>query len=164
MKIFIQSLKQGISEVRETIQPDFLPEDVAGFYPGPLDVHAVIDKFEHDIRIKVDFRTEAAYECDRCLDHFHRQVTGSFQQIYTLGSDDLSDDIEILKLASDAREIDISPLLREAVLLNHPIKMLCDPECKGICPNCGVDLNKEACQCSGGGTDPRWDELKKLIK
>ena len=164
MKLYVQNLKQGITETRDDIIPDFLPEELSEFYPDSFSVYALIDKFERDVRVKVEFSTHVRYKCDRCLETFQKEVRGSFEQIYTMGGREVTDNIEIMQLSADTKEIDISPLLREAVLLNHPIKMLCSTECKGICPNCGVDLNKDECRCGEGQIDPRWEELRKLIK
>lgn len=164
MKLNIQNLKQGITETQDTIEPDFLPEKIQPYYPEPFHVHALIDRFDRDLRIKIDFSTTAHFQCDRCLVNFEKKVEGRYEQIYTLGGETVPDETEILELSQDVKEIDISPLIAEAVLLDHPIKMLCKPECKGICPKCGADLNKDTCTCSDDHTDPRWDELRKLIK
>jgi uncharacterized protein len=164
MKLNIQNLKQGITEVRETVAPDFLPEELKHFYPDPFDVRALIDRFDRDIRIKIEFATTAHYRCDRCLAEFDGTLEGEYEQIYTLGGETDPEETEIIGLSQDIKEIDVSPLIAESVLLNHPIKMLCEAGCKGICPKCGADLNKNECTCSDDETDPRWDELKKLIR
>ena len=58
-------------------------------------------------------------------------------------------DLDDLDTAShDGVEVDLEPLLREQLVLAVPIKPVCQPECKGICPNCGTDLNKKACGCN----------------
>lgn len=60
-------------------------------------------------------------------------------------------------------EIPISEALRENVLLNLPTKPLCSPECKGLCPQCGANLNSGPCDCPTDDVDPRFAALKKLI-
>jgi len=163
MKIFIQNIKQGLTETEENVSSDFLPEKLQAFYPNLFSVKALIDRFDRDLRIKLSFKSKAYFKCDRCLEFFDKPVSGEYDQIYTLGSNTRTDDLEIMKLPMDSKEIDVSPLLTEVVLLNHPIKMLCRSDCQGLCPGCGVDLNNQECKCSEPTGDPRWDELRKLI-
>ncbi len=44
--------------------------------------------------------------------------------------------------------VDLESLLREQIILMMPLKPLCDEDCKGLCPRCGANLNREACTCS----------------
>lgn len=56
--------------------------------------------------------------------------------------------------------INLSEFLREQILLAKPIKHICKEECKGICQNCGKNLNKGPCKCKTTKTDSRWEVLK----
>ena len=49
------------------------------------------------------------------------------------------------------------------VVASLPMKILCDNNCKGLCLNCGVDLNKESCECVIDNIDPRFEKLKNLF-
>lgn len=164
MKINIQNIKQGISEFEENEKVELLANTITQYYPENFVIKTIVDKFEHDVRIKIQFETAGHFVCDRCLKEYVQKIGGQHEQIYSTGSGKSVDDEEIRQLPADTKEIDISPLIAEAVFLNHPVKMLCDPDCKGICPNCGADLNEEVCRCASGETDPRWDNLRKLIR
>lgn len=59
--------------------------------------------------------------------------------------------------------LDLAEVLRQYSIAAQPIKPLCRPECSGLCPECGVDLNCEECQCGGLPIDPRWDALAALL-
>jgi uncharacterized protein len=61
-------------------------------------------------------------------------------------------------------EMDLSDLVKEQIILNLPMKPLCNNSCKGICLQCGADLNSVNCSCSERGIDPRLEVLKKLLK
>jgi uncharacterized protein len=65
-------------------------------------------------------------------------------------------------LYHDGSELDLRGLLREAVILEIPQVLLCRPECKGLCPLCGRDLNEAACSCRTSDADPRWEALRNL--
>lgn len=58
--------------------------------------------------------------------------------------------------------VDMTDDLREAVLLGMPSFPLCSQDCKGLCPVCGQDLNKEECECARAGGDFRWNALDNL--
>jgi len=60
--------------------------------------------------------------------------------------------------------IDIAPLVYDAVSLLIPMKPLCNLDCKGLCPVCGTNLNREHCECRNEKVDPRWEPLKKLLR
>lgn len=60
------------------------------------------------------------------------------------------------------KEIDLSPAVREQVLLSVPASPLCREDCKGLCPKCGKDLNEGECGCDRTVIDPRWAALKAI--
>jgi uncharacterized protein len=164
MKVSIQGLKQGISVFNEDVPAVFVDQEYSQYYPNTFSVEAIVDKIERDFRVKIAISTIANYECDRCLESFKTDFKAEQEQMYKMASADKDGDQDTIVLAADAKEIDLVPLLREAVVLQHPIKMLCKEECKGLCVNCGANLNIERCSCHKSETDPRWDELRKLVK
>jgi len=164
MKISIQNLKQGLSNFSEKVSPDFIDEKYRKYYPEDFFVNATLDKIEHDFRIKLHLSSKARFVCDRCLKEFDAVIDIDQEQIYKTSSAEQDTDQDIISLSVDAIEIDFSDIMNEMIILNHPIKMLCRENCKGICAGCGTDLNENECQCHEAATDPRWDELRKLIK
>ena len=63
-----------------------------------------------------------------------------------------------------ADEFDLLGLIKEQIVLNVPMKLLCNEECKGICPKCGTDLNINKCNCSLTEVDSRLEILKDLLR
>lgn len=59
-------------------------------------------------------------------------------------------------------QLDLEPLVREAVLLELPEAPLCRPDCRGLCPICGTDLNAGRCDCETPAGDARWSALDEL--
>jgi len=164
MKINIQNLEQNLLEVSADIDSDFLDTNTRKFYPNKVSVHVVVDEFGKNYKMDVDIRTTAVYICDRCLVEYESPFKARQRRVFHLGTQDNPPDDEMDTLPANSTEIELNPFLREMVLLNHPVKMLCREDCKGICPQCGADLNYEACKCSETPIDPRWAELKKLIR
>lgn len=164
MKISIQNLKHGVSEYSETLAADFIDKDYKDYYPNNFEVNVFVDKIDKNFRVKVDLKTESKFVCNRCLKDFEEDIDLQQEQIYNAQSVSEIADADTVYLPIDAVEIDLTDLLNETVIINHPIKMLCKDDCKGLCANCGADLNENKCQCADTQTDPRWDKLRKLIK
>ena len=74
--------------------------------------------------------------------------------------EDGPDDLDVFPYTGE--EVDLEPLFREQIVLAIPFAPLCDPECKGLCPSCGTDLNTQSCSCQIKIMDPRWSALEKL--
>ncbi len=110
--------------------------------------------------LRAELTAELSLVCDRCARPFSRTRTLSCQ---TLVSDQLEDreSDEILYLPPDG-QLDLDALLTEFFILNMDTKNLCDQNCKGICPGCGADLNRESCRCKKE-IDPRLAKLAQLL-
>ena len=164
MKINIQNIERDLTEINEEVDINFLPEELSSFYPGTAQVHVIQDKFGSDNRFKIDANVKARYVCDRCLETYEANRVSQINQIIHVGAPPAGADEDIVYLDYGTKEIDLSPVLKEMLILQHPIKMLCKEDCKGLCPRCGVNLNKENCRCITDPIDPRWEKLQKLIK
>jgi uncharacterized protein len=65
-------------------------------------------------------------------------------------------------LVVEGPTLETKPILLEQMQLSIPMKPLCRPDCRGLCPECGADLNAGACGCTHHETDPRWAALAAL--
>ena len=63
----------------------------------------------------------------------------------------------------DQHILDMEEVIRQYVLTGVPIKPLCSEECRGLCPECGTNLNEEKCKCTAVPMDPRWGALAELL-
>src|SRR6266511_6496715 len=82
-------------------------------------------------------------------------------EIYTLSLHDALPISDSYAVAPDATEIDVTPAVREELMLAAPRYVLCRDDCKGLCPRCGKDLNAGSCECAPA-TEARWQPLKAL--
>ncbi|HEX9435902.1 MAG TPA: DUF177 domain-containing protein [Candidatus Limnocylindria bacterium] len=116
--------------------------------------------------IEGDARATVALECARCLRPIQSPVRARFSEQYyaTLhvetGAPMPEPPLDSKTIGSDFR-IDLTPLIREEVILAMPLAPLCRPDCKGLCPVCGKDLNESPHQHEQG-SDERWAALKAL--
>ena len=115
-------------------------------------------------------KISATLTCDRCLKDFSYPLDLTFSEEYTpAGVSDEEKEYELtekelnLDFFSD-EEIDIDQLITEQIILAVPMKHLCSPECPGMCPVCGKDLNNGACNCKTNKVDPRLSPLERLKK
>jgi uncharacterized protein len=106
--------------------------------------------------------------CGRCLEPFALPVNQAFQLRYVPESANVGEgEVEVaaddLETAYYEGAIDLGQLLREQFYLALPMKPLCAPECKGLCPQCGANRNTTTCDCDTAWRDPRLDALKGLL-
>lgn len=98
-------------------------------------------------------------DCIRCLEPVTENVAVDLEELYLYppqpGAELVVDETAIL---------DLAPLLRDEILIIATRGLLCRPECKGLCPNCGTNLNFSTCDCDLEDVDPRLAQLKKLLK
>ncbi len=118
------------------------------------------------LRMELNYAQTLA--CDRCLAEKHQNTRASLDLMIESAKGHSpeaevelqEDDFGILHLEGDV--LDTEPLVQEQLLLNIPMKPLCRPDCKGLCPRCGADLNTASCVCSSKDVDPRWAALAAL--
>jgi uncharacterized protein len=108
-------------------------------------------------------------ECHRCCAPFDLPVEASFDLVLNRGErvarfpdGSEEEDFVVIPATGEAR-YDVFPRVREAFILEIPIRLLCREDCRGVCRKCGADLNAGDCECRGEGGDPRWGTLKKFL-
>jgi uncharacterized protein len=129
--------------------------------------HAGKGKPIQDIRLVGRLSTRVEVACARCLEPVSQNVKREFDLLYRPqgidgGHEELSvtdAEAEIGYYTGDG--LLLEEVLREQVLLSLPLRTLCGEECKGLCPQCGKNLNQGACQCERP-PDPRWQALGRL--
>jgi uncharacterized protein len=98
-------------------------------------------------------------ECHRCLDPVQVSTGGDFDLMVRRGEHGGESADDLVVLSSTQHELDLAPVIRETIVLNEPMIVLCSESCRGLCPDCGANWNRETCN-HGGATDPRWDALR----
>jgi uncharacterized protein len=132
---------------------------------GNLTADVELSKSHREIILKVDVKVNANFECDRCTKDSVQQLNPVYQVVYLFGNPpDENVNINVIYLHPEADKINIAPEVRDYVLLSLPMKKLCMEECKGLCRNCGKDLNEGDCKCETNNIDSRWLPLKELQK
>ena len=103
---------------------------------------ATFDRTQQGLLLQGKFSAAAELDCVRCLETFSQSLNWSFSDLYAFGNRNITD--SGLLVPEDA-QIDLESLLREYALLEFPINPVCKPDCKGLCPVCGENLNHTDC-------------------
>lgn len=164
MKVRVSHLKDGHHSLSFAEMPAQF--NLAGMYAfkDKLNVTLEIEKRSETLYVRQMLSTAIAVVCDRCLETYTEQIESEFLVVYTAARDLLQYDDELRYLAPDQGEIDITEDVKASMILAVPAKLVCSESCKGLCPECGANLNRESCTCSAPQADPRWDALKDLLK
>ncbi len=113
--------------------------------------------------LKLRFEATVAGPCYRCLEEASVTVRVSAAEYQEQGADPLDDELGCEYLDGD--ELDIDRWARDALVLALPGKILCRPDCAGLCPRCGVRLEPGVDHdCAPDETDSRWDALRGLLE
>ena len=169
MRIELENLEGGKGEFAHVYNPDDLnPVDERIKLNAPATVNGKIRLAGNEVFVNGHVDTRAQVECDRCLKPIELPVNADFELEYITGSEYESSAVAELTEAEmsvavfDGDALDVDEIVKEQILLAVPTRMLCREDCKGICPQCGVDRNKGECNCETKEIDPRWAALKDL--
>lgn len=139
--------------------------------PAPADIGIDVLKAPEGSDIELDLRLEAVMdgvlatgsaaarvvgECVRCLEEIEEDFDVTFQELYVF-SDHGEDDYHI-----QDEQLDLQPVLTDAVVLSLPLNPVCDPDCPGLCAECGARIADDPEHTHGETIDPRWAALSQL--
>jgi uncharacterized protein len=132
---------------------------------------AKLIRTDRSVLVKGDFKAELEIECCRCLEPYRCPIEINFEEEFFPTIDIISGlpakDPEAEQpgyfTIDQSHIIDMDEAIRQYGTLATPMKPLCKPECAGICPSCGKNLNEGRCDCRTDETDTRLTELKKLL-
>lgn len=132
----------------------------------PVDVELSYYRAGTEIFLEGEVMAAAAAGCARCAEEFPTVRRRRFRYVLApraIGVDDggvRADDLEFTLYEGDA--VDLTPLVREQVLLALAERPLCREDCRGLCPRCGANLNEAPCGCRTETVDPRLAVLRTL--
>jgi uncharacterized protein len=147
-------------------------ENQACEFRKPLKISVKAFKIRDLYEVEGHFDTQIRIDCSRCLKEFDTPLASDFALTYARevqGLMDVLDEKEIeLKLEDvgllyfRGEEINLQQGLQEQVVMAFPLQPLCAKDCKGLCPQCGSDLNLKACGCERKVSSNTFAVLKNL--
>jgi uncharacterized protein len=135
---------------------------------APVNLAFDIYKDKDQFRLVGRVQTTLGLPCGRCLEPFTSPVDAEFDlryQPHSLNTGEGEREVEEDDLTTAFYEnetIDLGQLMHEQFYLSLPMKPLCSSDCKGLCANCGINLNQATCDCHTDWEDPRLAVLKRL--
>ena len=128
------------------------PDDYA--FPQPLDWSVEVTNTGSAFLVSGTVQGRGTCACSRCLEDVSRDFNGVVEGYFLYGADISDDDgpdddlgEDEFDVLPDDHVIDLSPLLKAALMVDAPDMPLCKDDCAGLCPQCGANLNEGPCGC-----------------
>ena len=126
-------------------------------------------EYDH-LRVSGSMNTAVSLVCSRCLVNFEAAIGSTFTIFFRKGSPDEAaseeetelNEQDLISATYSGVEIDLTHEIEEQVSLEVPVKPLCGENCKGLCPECGTDLNQSTCSCSDKRQNFKFSALKNF--
>jgi uncharacterized protein len=169
MRIDLEKLDETGGKFSRTYKIDDLTFDEHDLtLVEPVTVEGRIRREGLEVELRGHLRAKAAIGCGRCLKSVELPIELDFTERFTPAvswKDEEQHELSEADLdlsAFDGEGIELDDLVKEEIMLAMPGHTLCSEECKGLCPNCGIDFNAGTCDCATKQVDSRWEKLKDL--
>jgi uncharacterized protein len=164
LNVSLTALDRGEVVVREQIPTDDPMWEGSGVtLASPLDVDLTARQVGDGVFVRGRLRTTVRQACRRCLSTVEQPVDDVVDMLFdTLGEDEEEAEGEVYPLPARGDTLDLRDAVREQLLLRAPEFVLCREECRGLCPQCGTDLNQGECDCAPEKAESPWDALKNV--
>ena len=171
MLLDLSRFRTASENIERRIDPGAFAADTSDFrVVGPVDFAADVRKDHEKVRLVGRVKTTLELNCSRCLEPFQIPVDAPFDVMFlpisaNTGETDgetPADDLGVSYYRDDT--IDLTEVVREQFYLALPMKPLCEPDCRGLCPVCGINRNRDTCNCQTAWVDPRLAPLRALKK
>ncbi|TCK98316.1 uncharacterized protein EDC19_0736 [Natranaerovirga hydrolytica] len=143
-------------------------EDIEYFFEDKIKINIKLYNLDDaEIEIIGHINAKIKMPCSRCTEYFikdldfHFNRTAHLNDIDAIEQEPITDERDIF---IDEFNIDINQLICDEIIINFPMKVLCKEDCKGICNNCGCNLNNEKCNCESLDIDPRMAVFQDILK
>ncbi|MBG6107000.1 DUF177 domain-containing protein [Frigoribacterium sp. CG_9.8] len=157
----VYDLMHRPGEMRERTLDIVVPEEfgnamIAAKVGSDLQIGLRMESLHDGILVSADIDGTAAGECGRCLIDIEQAIQVEIQELFAYSSD------EAFEYEVHEDTIDLEPLVRDAVVLSLPFQPVCQEDCLGLCPQCGVRLLDNPGHEHENAIDPRWAALGSL--
>ncbi len=113
-------------------------------------------------QISGELKVTPAYECVRCLESSSDQLTLPFKLWLTATKEKTAEDQDLIYFPDSQDHFEMNEPIADIISLAEPINPVCNKQCKGLCPNCGTNLNQASCDCILDEQNNPWDALKNF--
>jgi len=133
MKIYVDKIPEGGIELKDSIQPQSLSIDAEGInFIRSIDVTAKVLKSGSEMFADISLEAAVEYTCAKCLSRFEDIFKKKFN---------------LMREVKPAEIVELDDEIRQEIILDYPMKVICKADCAGLCANCGQNLNTGECEC-----------------
>ncbi len=172
LRFGVEEIPESGMEVSHDLPRSWVEPLVGPQYFGRDDVvkaSFALNRAGHTVIVRGQIAGGLGFVCSRCAEEASLQIDHSFTHVFVevaaratsvpgeIGEDD---DLEVTYYDGDT--VDLEPLASEEIVLALPVAPKCSENCRGICQQCGTNLNEGPCACASDVVDPRWARLKEL--
>ncbi len=169
MLLDLRKIRSPRERYEKVYRPDAFSKHAETFtVAAPVALTFDIFKDKQQFRLIGSVKTTLALPCSRCLESFQWPVDAQYDLRYHPhgqnsgeGEREIEED-DLSTAFYEDEEIDLEQLMREQFYLSLPMKPLCREDCRGLCPVCGINLNRGTCDCKRDWEDPRFAALREL--
>lgn len=141
-------------------------------FEGPVLVAGRVQRIGDLIEVEGMVKTQVSVPCSRCLETVSLPLESRFALTFTrdqpvVTEEETDQEIELSveemgMIPFSGEDIDLREAIQEQVIIALPLQPLCGPDCRGLCPQCGADLNRETCNCRPPVFNNRFAKLKNI--
>jgi len=173
MLLDLRGFRGGTEEVARQYTPEAFTLTGEDFrIVAPVKLTARVSKDAQKVRLAGRVQTTLETDCGRCLEPFTVPVDAKLDLMFlpetgdgavqVAGEKEVREEDTGVSFYKD-ETIDLGEVMRDEFFLVLPMKPLCKDDCKGLCPICGVNWNRDVCTCKEEWVDPRLAPLKKFL-
>lgn len=166
-------LRSSTGAIREAeVEGHVSLEDPSILELTPVTGSARFTRDDAGVLVVADLAITVEMPCARCLEPVAVTLTLELCEQFRptvplpggpeVAGDDPEEDEDTATLINEQHVLDLTEVVRQAALIALPLHPLCRPDCAGLCPICGQDLNVGSCDCEPE-PDPRWAQLRAMI-
>ena len=162
IRIEIREIREGSKKFSFRVGPEEIGlEEEDTVFRASLDIDVEVVRSGGTVTLRGTALTVAERRCGRCLVSYREDVAAEFREALHLEGErlrvyDAEYEGEPGFLPGPAGAACLDEIVREAILVVAPMKPVCRPDCRGLCPVCGVDRNRETCDCRVEEPHPAW--------
>tara|TARA_Y100000590_G_scaffold441818_1_gene569092 strand:- start:355 stop:861 length:507 start_codon:yes stop_codon:yes gene_type:complete len=160
VKINVESIASG--KIGEKFEHDFTYEmqsDINRVVKGKL----FVMKTNYGFNVRANCFTNLKHTCGRCLESFESPLEFSFSERFSKENHPTSESTmkDDFRIEVDGN-IDVSQAIEQYLIIETPFNTVCSNDCKGLCQQCGANLNQDECSCTPRLSNPAWENLRDL--
>ena len=129
-------------------------------FTTPFKLKGTVKNIAGTLYLELDANVSFETQCARCLDTVSENLSFEIYEVFSKTPVENDDEVTVL----ESGNIDLDDVVEKAFVGNLPISYVCSEDCKGLCAECGCNLNNETCSCDKDNTDPRLAVLKNFLK